>query len=105
MKSAGLKKMIKIRSVELGVPLAQIAKELGVSRQFVYQVCAGRRPTARIREHICRRLGLEPAQLGWSENDMSPALFKKHLRSGFLVYTHHGRAVSGSPWPDGARQF
>ena len=67
MTSAMSKKMIKIRSVELGIPLAQLAKELGVSRQFVYQVCAGKRPTFRVRKHICRRLGLRPAQLGWPD--------------------------------------
>lgn len=68
MTSEKSKKMIKMRSVELGVPLAQLAKELGVSRQFIYQVCAGRRTTPRIRAHICRRLDLHPSQLGWSES-------------------------------------
>ncbi len=67
MTSMMLKKKIKIRSVEIGIPLAQLAKELGVSRQFVYQVCAGQRLTCRIRGYICHRLGLHPAQLGWPD--------------------------------------
>lgn len=77
MKSMVPKKMIKIRSVELGIPLAQLARELGVSRQFIYQVCAGKRPTPHVREHICRRLGFYPAQLGWFDNGVSHHLFPR----------------------------
>ena len=67
MTSTMLKKKIKLRSVQRGIPLAKLAKELGVSRQFVYQVCAGRRMTGRVRAYICHRLGLHPAQLGWPD--------------------------------------
>lgn len=71
MTSEATKKMIKLRSVELGIPLAQLARELGVSRQFLYQVCVGLRPTARIRNHICQRLDLNPVLLGWDDQGAS----------------------------------
>jgi|GEM_PF-5470521 len=67
MTSMMRKKKIKLRSVEIGIPLALLAKELGVSRQFVYQVCAGQRMTSRIRAYICHRLGFHPTHLGWPE--------------------------------------
>jgi len=81
MTSVMLKKKIKIRSVQLGIPLAQLARELGVSRQFVYQVCAGQRLTFRIRGYICHRLGLHPAQLGWSDTQAPAQLFPRHMHA------------------------
>jgi transcriptional regulator with XRE-family HTH domain len=81
MSSAATKKMIKVRSAELGISLAVLARELGVSRQFVYQVCTGRRTTARVRHYLCRRLNLHPAQLGWSHDntfDRQPAQYPQH---------------------------
>lgn len=62
-----VKKKILIRSIELEIPLAQIAREAGTTRQNVYHVLAGRSRSKRIRKLICQRLRFAARDLGWPE--------------------------------------
>lgn len=63
------KKLIRIRAIERGLPLAAIAREAGTSRQHVYRVASGIAVSRRIRQLICRRLAFKPQELGWPPFD------------------------------------
>lgn len=63
--------LIRVRSVILGISLATLARELGITRTFLSEIVTGKRRTAYIRRHICARLGLSPRQLGWDEDEQA----------------------------------
>lgn len=67
------KKKILIRSIELEIPLAWIAREAGTTRQNVYHVLAGRSQSKRIRKLICQRLKFTPDDLGWPKTNNKAA--------------------------------
>lgn len=63
-----LKKMIRIRSLEKGIPLIRIAEEAGVSRQAIYNVVNGHNGSKTLQRLICLRLGFKPRELDWPED-------------------------------------
>lgn len=54
---------IKARLVEKGVVMADIARELGVTRQAIYMTLSGTLKSTRIQEALAQRLGTTPDKL------------------------------------------
>jgi Ner family transcriptional regulator len=59
---------IKVELRMAGSSLAQVARELGVSRQFVSAVLGGQKRSERIEEHIARTVGIPVGQL-WTDRE------------------------------------
>ena len=51
-----------------GSSLSQVARELGVSRQFVSTVLSGQKRSERIEEHIARTVGIPVGEL-WTDRE------------------------------------
>ena len=72
-----------------GSSLAQIARELGVSRQFVSTVLSGQKRSERIEEHIARTVGIPVGEL-WTDRE---PLNQLELEFGTTDRTEKGHHV------------
>ncbi len=61
-------KKIRARLVEKGITMAAIARKLGVSITFVWQVVNGIRPTPYVRQAIAEAIGADYEKV-WGEED------------------------------------
>jgi len=58
IEQLAIERKIKIAAIAAGESMAAWARELDVSRQFVYQVATGIRNNRRVRDFIEERLGM-----------------------------------------------
>ena len=59
---------IKVALLRAGTNQMEIARKLGITKQFVNQVIKGHRPTRRVREAIARAVG-KPVEKLWPNSN------------------------------------
>jgi lambda repressor-like predicted transcriptional regulator len=78
---------IRIALLRAGVTQAQLARELDVTQQLVYQVIAGTCVSNQVRQHIAKRIGID---------------IKRIWPDPYLIYG--GPRKAGRPVCDGQRR-
>lgn len=63
-----MRQKIKIELIKKGIPAAEVARRMGVSRQAIYQTIDGIIKSRRLRKAIAEAIGVEVTEL-WPAND------------------------------------